>query len=130
MFNREIIAALAQDCDKPIGDEYLDRLHDTYNEGSVRQDDPHYYRFIYNLARDYNGAHFVELGTHYGACAYHFWAGSTHYPYLFLSKTPRIRTVDIADRVKENIRFVTNPEIEFHFGSSLDVHTRFEENCC
>lgn len=74
MLTKEKIIELAQDCDKPTGDAFLDDLHAKYNEGSPREDWPHYYRFLYKLAPHIST--YFELGFHYGSALHHVSRGN------------------------------------------------------
>ncbi len=74
MLAKEKIIEIAKDCDKPTGDAFLDDLHAKYNEGSPREDQPHYYRFLYKLAPYLET--YMELGFHYGSALHHIVRGN------------------------------------------------------
>ncbi len=74
MFNKELIESIAKDCHLPTGDPFLDKLHADYNEGSPREDWPHYYRFLYKFAPYLE--RYMELGFHYGSALHHVARGN------------------------------------------------------
>ncbi len=128
-FDHWEVLEIANNCAGPIGDPYLDHLHDTYNEGSPRDDRPQYYRFLYRLGRKYFQTRFCELGTHYGAATYHLLRGCVQGyrdflgPSLVSSLEPRwgAVTIDVVDRIKPDIkRFFELNSCRFIMGSSIE----------
>lgn len=67
----QILAAAQQDCHRPLGIPKLDYWHVKYPRPAL-PDEPHYYRFFFNLGFMSYQCKFVELGSRNGAASFHF----------------------------------------------------------
>lgn len=101
MIDKTTAEAIALKCDQPLNNAYLDLLHQTYNEGSPREDWPNYYRFLYFISNHLDIINtdgrsiFIELGCHYGAASLHFIAGGMR---------SLAYGIDVVDRIKPVVK--------------------------
>ncbi len=126
MIDRDTVLQIYDKCGSPTGDETLDEVHRTYNEGSPREDWPNYYRFLYHLSghlacKKIGAPILVELGCHYGAASLHFIRGGGIF-------TACAYGVDVVSRIKPIVK-EEEEKFHFHHGRSDDpkFHTKFKE---
>ncbi len=122
MLKKSDIELLASRCNEPLNDPELNDLHQKYNEGSPREDWPHYYRFLYKLAYCLSGAGIrekvllVELGCHYGAASLHFLRGGNG-----LGGVGAVALgIDVVDRIKPVVK--QHELFSFYHGRTDDPH--------
>lgn len=71
----QLIRSIVDSCNKPTDDSLLDSLYDHYNDDTVPEDLPVYYRFLYYLSKQFPGLNMVEIGCRHGAASLHFLKG-------------------------------------------------------